>query len=286
MTGQRIDRRDVRARTVARVCGRARLARDGRSDEGVRPKVADRLRRDVPVVHFRRVRTCVHCPIVAGRWTRCCEVMPSLTHASLRRPPRRRLRAVARGRRARSGVCPPATHRGPARGSATARSPSPQVLSRDITEWDEFTGRLEAVNTVDVRPRVSGYVSAVRFQEGTLVAAATRSSRSTPARSRPRSIASGRAARARATVRARDVRAPARRAPGQRERDVARGARRRAGVRRGIRRAGRRRRGGTASRRARTSSSRGSPRRSTAASAAPSSPRATSCRADPARRRC
>ena len=44
-----------------------------------------------------------------------------------------------------------------------------EVISRDITEWDEFTGRLEAVNTVAVRPRVSGYVAAVRFQEGAVV---------------------------------------------------------------------------------------------------------------------
>lgn len=43
------------------------------------------------------------------------------------------------------------------------------VVAREITEWDEFTGRLEAVHTVEVRPRVSGYVSAVRFQEGALV---------------------------------------------------------------------------------------------------------------------
>ena len=43
------------------------------------------------------------------------------------------------------------------------------VVARDVTEWDEFTGRLEAVNTVAIRPRVSGYVSAVRFVEGTIV---------------------------------------------------------------------------------------------------------------------
>jgi multidrug efflux system membrane fusion protein len=43
------------------------------------------------------------------------------------------------------------------------------VLSRDVIEWDEVTGRLEAVNTVAVRPRVSGYVSSVRFAEGALV---------------------------------------------------------------------------------------------------------------------
>ena len=44
-----------------------------------------------------------------------------------------------------------------------------EVVSRDVTEWDEFTGRLEAVNSVAIRPRVSGYVSAIRFDEGALV---------------------------------------------------------------------------------------------------------------------
>lgn len=43
------------------------------------------------------------------------------------------------------------------------------VVVRDVTEWDEFTGRLEAVNTVEVRPRVSGYVASVRFREGAIV---------------------------------------------------------------------------------------------------------------------
>lgn len=44
-----------------------------------------------------------------------------------------------------------------------------EVVSRDVTEWDEFTGRLEAVNNVAVKPRVSGYVSAIRFDEGAMV---------------------------------------------------------------------------------------------------------------------
>src|SRR6185436_16890532 len=38
-----------------------------------------------------------------------------------------------------------------------------------ITEWDEFTGRLEPVQTVAVRPRVSGSISEVSFEEGSLV---------------------------------------------------------------------------------------------------------------------
>jgi membrane fusion protein, multidrug efflux system len=44
-----------------------------------------------------------------------------------------------------------------------------EVVFRDVTEWDEFTGRLEAVNTVAIRPRVSGFVSSVRFREGAIV---------------------------------------------------------------------------------------------------------------------
>jgi RND family efflux transporter MFP subunit len=47
--------------------------------------------------------------------------------------------------------------------------PVAEVVAREVTEWDEFTGRLEAVNTVAVRPRVSGYVSSVRFDEGAIV---------------------------------------------------------------------------------------------------------------------
>lgn len=43
------------------------------------------------------------------------------------------------------------------------------VVTREISEWDEVTGRLEAVNAVDIRPRVSGLVAAVPFEEGALV---------------------------------------------------------------------------------------------------------------------
>ena len=40
------------------------------------------------------------------------------------------------------------------------------VPEREITEWDEFTGRLEAVDAVQIRPRVSGYIRRVAFDEG------------------------------------------------------------------------------------------------------------------------
>ena len=40
------------------------------------------------------------------------------------------------------------------------------VLEREIADWDEFTGRLEAVDQVEIRPRVSGYITRVLFDEG------------------------------------------------------------------------------------------------------------------------
>ncbi len=40
------------------------------------------------------------------------------------------------------------------------------VPERDITEWDEYTGRLEAVNTVEIRPQVSGVLQKAAFTEG------------------------------------------------------------------------------------------------------------------------
>lgn len=46
-----------------------------------------------------------------------------------------------------------------------------QVISERITEWDEFTGRLEAPESVSLRPRISGYVDSIHFKEGSLVAA-------------------------------------------------------------------------------------------------------------------
>ncbi|HKD53767.1 MAG TPA: efflux RND transporter periplasmic adaptor subunit [Steroidobacteraceae bacterium] len=40
------------------------------------------------------------------------------------------------------------------------------AISRKVTEFDEFTGRFEAVERVEVRPRVSGYISSVNFTDG------------------------------------------------------------------------------------------------------------------------
>jgi RND family efflux transporter MFP subunit len=44
-----------------------------------------------------------------------------------------------------------------------------EVLQRDVSDWDEFTGRTEAIQSVEVRPRVSGYIERVAFAEGSTV---------------------------------------------------------------------------------------------------------------------
>ncbi|NMZ70572.1 membrane fusion protein, multidrug efflux system [Pseudomonas peli] len=44
-----------------------------------------------------------------------------------------------------------------------------EVIEQQINEWDEFTGRLEAPESVEIRPRVSGFVDRVAFAEGSLV---------------------------------------------------------------------------------------------------------------------
>jgi multidrug efflux system membrane fusion protein len=51
-------------------------------------------------------------------------------------------------------------------------APQPQAVTvaevpeREIAEWDEFTGRLEAVDQVEIHPRVTGYIKRVTFAEG------------------------------------------------------------------------------------------------------------------------
>jgi RND family efflux transporter MFP subunit len=56
-------------------------------------------------------------------------------------------------------------HAGPALPQVTVAS----AISRKVTEFDEFTGRFEAVERVEVRPRVSGYISSVNFKDGSEV---------------------------------------------------------------------------------------------------------------------
>ena len=54
------------------------------------------------------------------------------------------------------------------------RPPPPEVtiakpLATEVTDWDEYTGRFSAVESVEVRSRVSGYLQEVNFTEGTFV---------------------------------------------------------------------------------------------------------------------
>src|SRR6478736_1823643 len=44
-----------------------------------------------------------------------------------------------------------------------------QPVKRIVTEWDEFTGRFEAVEEVQVRARVGGFVTNVEFKDGDMV---------------------------------------------------------------------------------------------------------------------
>jgi RND family efflux transporter MFP subunit len=41
-----------------------------------------------------------------------------------------------------------------------------QPVQRDIVEWDEYTGRFDATETVEIRARVSGYLNDVHFKDG------------------------------------------------------------------------------------------------------------------------
>ncbi len=42
-------------------------------------------------------------------------------------------------------------------------------LQKEVTDWDDFVGRFEAENQVDIRPRVSGYLQTIGFKDGQVV---------------------------------------------------------------------------------------------------------------------
>ena len=63
---------------------------------------------------------------------------------------------------------------GAAAGGAASAPPAPRVtvarpIVRDVTQWDEYTGWLDAVKTANVVARVSGYIESVNFTEGAMV---------------------------------------------------------------------------------------------------------------------
>jgi RND family efflux transporter MFP subunit len=58
--------------------------------------------------------------------------------------------------------------------ASTNRPPLPSVtvskpIQKSITEWDEYTGRFEALKTVVVRARVSGFIDSIHFKDGQIV---------------------------------------------------------------------------------------------------------------------
>ncbi len=62
-------------------------------------------------------------------------------------------------------------------GSDASQGPPPapavsvaEVVTRDVNASEEFTGRVEAAETVAIRPRVAGYIQRVRYNEGREVA--------------------------------------------------------------------------------------------------------------------
>ncbi len=57
---------------------------------------------------------------------------------------------------------------------APAAPPLPAVsvanpLEKEVVEWDEYTGRFDAVDTVEVRARISGFLNEVKFTDGAIV---------------------------------------------------------------------------------------------------------------------
>lgn len=58
---------------------------------------------------------------------------------------------------------------------ASVQAPAPAEvdvalpLQHQLTDWDEFTGRFEAINTVDMRARVTGYLVDKKFKDGQMV---------------------------------------------------------------------------------------------------------------------
>src|SRR5688572_11595957 len=63
------------------------------------------------------------------------------------------------------GTSQPQQKGAPALPTVTVSKP----LQREIIEWDEYTGRFEAVEAVDVRARVSGYLTELHFKDGQAV---------------------------------------------------------------------------------------------------------------------
>jgi multidrug efflux system membrane fusion protein len=59
------------------------------------------------------------------------------------------------------------------RAAAPQQGPLPvnvvTAIEKEVREWDEFTGRLDPVESVEIRPRVSGYITEIHFEAGAII---------------------------------------------------------------------------------------------------------------------
>jgi RND family efflux transporter MFP subunit len=65
------------------------------------------------------------------------------------------------------GACSPPKRMAPPPTRVTVETPSVAT----VTNWDEYPGHLEAVEMVEIRPRVAGYIDSIHFQDGAEVKA-------------------------------------------------------------------------------------------------------------------
>ncbi len=63
--------------------------------------------------------------------------------------------------------CGGPTDSGPPHGNPPVTVATPLV--ENVVDWDEFAGRFEAIQNVEVRPRATGYVSGIHFRDGAFV---------------------------------------------------------------------------------------------------------------------
>ena len=70
-------------------------------------------------------------------------------------------------------LCLIAASCGPSKDTGESKAPSvttAKPLRKHVTEWDDYTGRFQAVESVEVRARVSGYLDSIKFADGQTVA--------------------------------------------------------------------------------------------------------------------
>src|SRR5688572_14285341 len=59
-------------------------------------------------------------------------------------------------------------------GNAQQQMPPPDVsvspvVQKSVSQWDEYSGHVEAIESAQIRPRVAGHLSKIHYQEGGLV---------------------------------------------------------------------------------------------------------------------